>query len=129
MVVETLGLMIAVLVTAAHTEDRLGLVLLLQRACAAGVKRRRKRWVEGGYDAQWLRAWVRGLKQTHQVELEGVEHSGQGLQVVPYRWVVERPFAWVLHDRRQSRDYEVWTASSEALIQMSMMRLFLKRLA
>src|SRR5919201_5201844 len=100
MVEETLGLILAVLVTAAHTEDRLGLGLLLQRSCAAGVKRRRKRWVEGGYDAQWLRAWVRGLKQTHQVELAGVEHSGQGLQVVPYRWVVERHFERVLHDSR-----------------------------
>jgi hypothetical protein len=33
------------------------------------------------------------------------------------------------NDRRHSRDYETLTASSEAIIQISMIRLLLKRLA
>src|SRR5262245_4051006 len=52
--VDTLGLLVAVVVTAANTDDRLGLVLLLQRYFASGVKRLRKLWVDGGYHAQWL---------------------------------------------------------------------------
>ena len=93
------------------------------------MTRLRKIWVDGGYEAQWLCDWVRGLKRTHKVDLEVVEHTGKGFQVVPYRWVVERTFAWLLNDRRHSRDYEVLTASSEAMIQISMIRLLLKRLA
>jgi putative transposase len=52
--VDTLGVIVAVVVTAANTDDRQGLVALLQRYCASGVKRLRKRWVDGGYQAQWL---------------------------------------------------------------------------
>ena len=88
--VDTLGLLVAVVVTAANTDDRLGLVLLLQRYFASGVKRRRKLWVDGGYHAQWLCNWVRGLKQTYKVALEVVEHTGKGFQVVKHRWKVER---------------------------------------
>ncbi len=127
--VDTLGLIVAVVVTAANADDRDGLVTLLQRYFASGVKRLRKIWVDGGYEAQWLWAWVRRLKRTHKVDLEVVEHTGQGFQVVKHRWKVERTFAWLLNDRRHSRDYETLTASSEAMIQISMIRLLLKRLA
>ena len=127
--VDTLGLIVAVVVTAAHRDDRLGLITLLQRYFASGVTRLRKIWVDGGYEAQWLCDWVRGLKQTHKIDLEGVEHTGQGFQVVKHRWKVERTFGWLGNDRRHSRDYEVLTASSEAMIQISMIRLLLKRLA
>jgi putative transposase len=127
--VDTLGLIVAVVVTAAHTDDRLGLVTLLKQYWAAGVTRLRKIWVDAGYDAQWLRDWVRRLKQTHKIDLEVVEHSGQGFQVVKHRWKVERTLAWILKDRRHSRDYERLTVSSEAMIQISMIRLLLKRLA
>jgi putative transposase len=128
-VVDTLGLIVAVVVTAANMDDRLGLGTLLQRYCASGVTRLRKIWVDGGYEAQWLCDWVRGLKQTHKSALEVVEHTGKGCQVVKHRWKVERTLAWLLNDRRHSRDYETLTASSEAMLQISMIRLLLKRLA
>jgi transposase len=72
---------------------------------------------------------VRRLKQTHKVDLEVVEHTRKGLQVVKHGWKVERTFAWLLNDRRHSRDDEVLTANREAMIQISMIRLLLKRLA
>ena len=127
--VDTLGLIVAVVVTAANTDDRHGLVALMQRYFASGVTRLRKIWVDGGYDAQWLCDWIRGLKRTHKIDLEVVEHTGKGFQVVPHRWVVERTFAWLLNYRRHRCDYEVLTASSEAMIQISMIHLLLKRLA
>lgn len=127
--VDTLGLIVAVVVTAAHTDDRLGLVALLKQYFTSGVTRLRKIWVDAGYDAQWLRDWVHGLKRTHKIDLEVVEHTGKGFQVVKHRWKVERTLAWLLNDRRHSRDYERLTSSSEAMIQISMIRLLLKRLA
>jgi len=42
---------------------------------------------------------------------------------------VERTFAWLLNDRRHSRDYERLTVNSEAMIQISMIRISLKRVA
>jgi putative transposase len=126
--VDTLGLIIAVVVTAAGLDDRLGLIALLTGYWAAGVKRLRKVWVEGGYRAEWLVQWVGSLKQPHKIALEVVEKEGKGFQVIPRRWVVERTFAWLLNYRRHSRDYEVLTVNSEAMIQISMMHLLLKRL-
>jgi transposase len=61
--------------------------------------------------------------------LEVVEHTGKGFQVVPHRWVVERTFAWLLNYRRHRCDYEVLSATSEAMVQISMIHLLLKRLA
>jgi putative transposase len=127
--VETLGRIVAVVVTAAHVDDRQGLTALLHRYCAPGVTRLRQLWVDGGYRAAWLHAWVWGWKRPHKIDLEVVEHTGKGFQVVPYRWVVERTFAWLLNYRRHRCDYEVLTANSEAMIQMSMIHLLLKRLA
>ncbi len=128
--VDTLGVIIGVVVTDAGTDDRWGLVELLTEYFADGVKRLRKLWVDGASPAQWLEEWVRGLKQTHKIDLESTaNHKGKGFQVVPWRWAVERTFAWLLNDRRHSRDYERLTCNSEAMIQISMIRLLLNRLA
>ncbi len=128
--VDTLGLIIGVVVTDAGTNDRWGLVELLTEYFADGVKRLRKIWVDGAYPAEWLEQWVRGLKQTHKIDLESTTNKeGKGFQVIPWRWAVERTFSWLLNDRRHSRDYERLTVNSAAMIQVSMIRLLLKRLA
>jgi len=127
LLVDTLGRLLAVVVSAANTEDRVGFLLLLTRSFVGGGRRLRKLWVDGGYQAEWLTQWVRDLKHTHKIDLEVPSHAGPGFQVVPWRWVVERTFAWLLNDRRHSRDYERLTANSEAMIQLSMIRLLLKR--
>jgi putative transposase len=129
LLVDTLGLILAVVVTPAGTDDRVGLMILIESYWATGVKRLRKLWVDGGYRAQWLQQWVWGVKQTHKITLEVVDKTGPGFHVLPRRWTVERTFAWLLNYRRHSRDYEVCTENSEALIQVSMIHLLLKRLA
>ena len=72
----------------------------------------------------------RGRANNPKIDLEATTHKeGKGFQVIPWRWAVERTFAWLLNDRRHSRDYEMLTANSEAMVQISMIRLLLKRLA
>lgn len=127
--IDTLGLILAVVVTAANIDDRQGLKELLTRYFASGVKRLRKIWVDGGYEAQWLTDWVSELKQTHKIDLEVVVHSGKGFEVVKQRWKVERTFSWISNDRRNARDYERLTAHSEAMIEISTIRMLLKRMA
>jgi putative transposase len=129
LLVDTLGLILAVVVTSAGADDRVGLMALVETYWATGVKRLRKLWVDGGYRAEWLRQWVWGVKQTHKITLEVVDTLGPGFQVLPHRWTVERTFAWLLNYRRHSRDYEVRTENSEAMVQISMIHLLLKRLA
>jgi putative transposase len=90
-VVDTLGLILAVVVTSAATDDRLGWVEWLRQYGADGVTRRRHIWGDGAYPAEWLAAWVRGLKQTHTIDLEATTtNEGQGFHVMPWRWAVER---------------------------------------
>ena len=129
LLVDTLGLIIGVCVTAADVGDRDGLMALLLAYFSTGVKRLKKLWVDGGYSGEALKAWVASLKATHKIDLEVVERKGPGFTLLPRRWVVERTFAWLLNYRRHSKDYEVLTRNSEALIQIAMIHLLLKRLA
>jgi putative transposase len=126
---DTLGLLLAGVVTPASADDRVGVMILLGRSWATGGKRLRHLWVDGGYRAQWLRQWVRSVKQTDTITLEAVDKTGRGFHVLPRRGTVERTFAWLLNYRRQSRDYAAHVEKSEALIQVSMIHLLLKRLA
>jgi hypothetical protein len=49
-------------------------------------------------------------------------------KVLPKRWVVERTFAWLGHNRRLSKDYEVFPQTSETFIYLAMTRLMLRRI-
>jgi len=62
-------------------------------------------------------------------ELEVTGRKGKGFDVVKRRWVVERTFAWLCHFRRHSKNYEVLTRNREAMIQIAMMSLLIKRRA
>jgi putative transposase len=103
--------------------DREGLIGLLTAYFSAGIQRLRKLWVDGGYSGEAVKTWVGALKQTHKIDLEVVERKGQGFQVLPRRGVVERTFAWLFQYRRHSKDYEVLSCNSEALIQIAMIHL------
>jgi putative transposase len=53
----------------------------------------------------------------------------RGFHVLPRRWVVERSFAWICHNRRMAKDYERLCATSEAFVYAAMTRLMVRRLA
>jgi len=52
-----------------------------------------------------------------------------GFKVLPFRWVVERTFGWLMRHRRLARDYETTESSAEAWIHIAMIRIQLRRLA
>ena len=124
--VDTLGLLLVVVVTAASVSDPAGARLLLARLGGAGKKLRRI-WVDGTYRGT-LVDWV--LDHCRFVLQPVLRTDGKkGFLVLPRRWVVERTFAWLTQCRRLSKDYEVLPASSEAMIYLAMTRLMLRRLA
>ena len=125
--VDTLGLLLLVVVTAASLSDQAGARKIF-RQMRGPCKKLRKVWVDGTYrGAEWT-AWV---KEKHQIVLESVAHAeGQkGFAVLPHRWVVERTLAWLNQYRRLSKDYEELPSTSETFVYAAMTRLMLKRLA
>ncbi len=134
LVVDTLGLVLLGLVTAAQVQDRAGARLLLQvlfesikHSKYSRWRRLKLIWADGGYRGELI-DWV---KQRLGWTLEIVEKLGDqaGFQVLPKRWIVERTFAWLNRQRRLSKDYERLPATSEAFIYVAMIRLMVKRLA
>ena len=123
--VDTLGLLLAVVVTAASVSENAGAKILFRRL-RGSAKRLRLIWVDGGYKAG-LFAWV---TERFQFRLRQVLRSCEqkGFCVLPRRWVVERTFAWLNNCRRLSKDYEVLTDTSETFIYLAMTRLMLRRL-
>lgn len=127
--VDTLGLILTVLVTPANEGERSGLKRLLRDYFSHGITRLRKIWVDGGYSGSAIADWVNRLKKTWRIVLEVSEKEGKGFHVVKKRWVVERTFAWIGNFRRNAKDYETLTQNSEAMIQISMMSILLRRIA
>ncbi len=127
--VDTLGLVWLVVVTAASVQDRDGARTLLA-GLAQGMRRLRLIWADGGY-AGVLVGWVEGLRKWGKVRLELVARNpqGKGFQRLPHRWIVERTFGWLNRWRRLSKDYEHLTDTSESTIRVVMIYLMVRRLA
>lgn len=126
LLVDTLGLILAVVVHSAGLQDRDGAKPLLQKALWFGWLR--VIWADGGYAGQ-LAHWFRELRAGRAARLEIVRKLTPGFKLLPHRWVVERTFAWLSRYRRLSRDYEVKIAHSEVFIYIAASRLMLRRLA
>ncbi len=126
LLVDTLGLVMAVVVTTASCSDPAGARLLLRCLAGAG-KKLRVIWVEGAYRGQVVEWVAMHFRFRFRPVLRS--DSGKEFVVLPRRWIVERTWAWLNQYRRLSKDYEVLPASSEAMIYIAMVRLMLKRLA
>jgi putative transposase len=124
--VDTQGWLLSVIVTAASVSDPAGARQVFRRLGGAGKKLRRI-WVDGTYRGKLL-DWV---KKHRRFVLQPVLRSAEqkGFVVLPRRWVVERTFAWLSACRRLSKEYEVQTGSSEAMIYIALIRVMLRRLA
>jgi len=141
MVVDTLGLPIAVQIQAASVQERDGGLPVLEEA-----KRRDPRlalvWGDSGFAGQI----VERVRREVGIVLEIVKRPGEGdnkwwvskgtqpevfvptFKALPWRWVVERTFGWLGRYRRLTRDFEATLASARAWIHIALIRLLTQRL-
>jgi transposase len=124
--VDTVGLLLCVLVTAASVQDRDGarpLLTMLATAC----RRVRTIWADGGYAGKLL-TWA---NTTHKIAVTIVKRSDDatGFVVLPRRWVVERTLGWITRHRRCVRDYERLPDHHAAMVRWTMIKITSRRLA
>jgi putative transposase len=154
LLVDTEGLVVKAKVHSAKIPDQDGIRLLLESA-QAEVPRLSHLWVDAGYRGrgkEWaedalglsveivhrtpkptpekvLRIWAKEwFKEGRNIDIEQMLPR-RGFEVLPRRWVVERTFAWLVHNRRLSKDYERLCATGEAFVYIAMTRLMVRRLA
>jgi putative transposase len=122
-------LILAVAVTAASVQDRDGAKTVLA-VLQHRFSRLRVIWADQAYAGRLI-AWVRALRVSRPVRLDIVKRAAvaQGFVVSPKRWIVERTLGWLNRYRRLSKDYELLPASSEVMIQVTMIHLMIRRLA
>jgi transposase len=124
--VDTQGLLLAAVITAASVQDRDAARSLLWNLRRSS-RRIRLVWADGVYAGKLVTWAASTLKLTLQVvRRPGDLHT---FQVLPRRWVVERTFAWISKHRRTVRDYERLPASHEAMVLWAMVHLMACRLA
>lgn len=127
-IVDSIGLLLIVVVTAASLQDRDGAKLALQKLQEKlTLPRLELIWADGGYRGK-LVDWV---KETFSWVLEIVKRNDDvsGFVVLPRRWVVERTYGWLNNYRRLSKDYEELPETSEAVIYAAMVHIMVRRLA
>jgi putative transposase len=127
-VVDTLGLILAVTVTSAAADDGTAAPQVLEKLTREAFPRLAKLWADNKYRNHSLDSWLSEYGW-YVIEIGSRPERTEGFRVIKWRWVVERTFAWLGRCRIHSRDYERKTGSSEAQVQISMIQLMLRRLA
>jgi transposase len=125
-VVDSLGLLLAVIVTAASVQDRDGafrlLALLRERFSTISLV-----WADGGYAGRLVN-WAR---QALALTVTIIKRSDDttGFAVLPRRWVIERTFGWLLRYRRLVRGYERRPEHHEAMVLWATVAIMTRKLA
>ncbi|MER5996258.1 IS5 family transposase [Streptomyces viridosporus] len=123
-VTDTLGLLLAVLVTAASVQDSVAGTRLLDQVAAEhpGI---RKVWGDGGYRRHLVaHAAALGI----DLEISARTPGTRGFIPIPKRWTVERTYGRLMLHRRLARDCETLPARSEAVIHLAVTDLMARRL-
>jgi putative transposase len=128
-VFESLGLLMAVAVTAASADDGAAAPQVLGQLDRPRFPRLGTVWGDGKYRNHALGAWLERGRKPFEVKVVERPKGSDGFVKLPKRWVAERSFAWLGRDRRQSKDYERYPESSEAWIKISALGGMLRRLA
>jgi putative transposase len=129
LLVDTLGLLVAVLVTSAGIDDGVAAPQLLDQISSQDFPRLITIFGDSKYHNHALEAWLKEHRPDWHIEVKMRPEGSVGFTPLRKRWVVERTNAWNGRCRRNSKDYERRIDSSAAMIQISNIHLMLRRLA
>ena len=124
-IVDTLGLPMAVKVYAANIHDSVGAVQSIKQLRYI-FPRLKKIIADGGYRGKLVDI-VKDWGWELSVVLR-TEESSKKFQVIPLRWIVERTFSWIENYRRMTTDYEYKAESAEAMLQITFCQIMLRKL-
>lgn len=127
--VDTLGLLLAVTVTAASVDDAAAVPQLFTQITPAALPRLTIVWADSKYHNHQLHRWMEAERPSWNLEVVSRPPGVKGFVLLAKRWVAERTFSWHDRCRRHSKDYERRTDSSEAMIKVSAIGLMVRRLA
>jgi putative transposase len=128
LLVDTLGLLLAVVVTAANVDDGVAAPRLLAQVLPQDYPRLTTIFGDNKYHNHQLAFWLQTNRPDWRIEVQMRPEGTQGFTPVRKRWVVERTNAWNGRYRRHSKDYERRADSSAAMIQISQANVMLRRL-
>jgi putative transposase len=122
-VVDMLGLILAVVIQGASVQDRNGAQSVIE-TMARRWKKIVKIFADAGYSGK-LSGWV---KSCFRINMEIIKKNEVGrFKVLPKRWIVERTFAWLETNRRNAKNYERLNQTSVTMVHVSAIRLMLNR--
>jgi putative transposase len=127
-VVDSLGMLVAVLVTSAAVDDGVAAKDVLAMVESEAFPRLETAYADNKYHNHGLYEWMEDNVE-YRLHIVRRPEGESGFVKLPQRWVVERTFAWLGRSRRLHKDCEKLTISSEAMIKISMIHLMLRRLA
>ena len=125
MAVDTLGQLLAVVVTPANEGDRSQVAQLVEEMQEATGESVQVAFVDQGYTGE--RAAQEAEKQGIRLEVVKLPQTRRGFVLLPRRWVVERSFAWLARFRRLVRDYERLPDTLKGLHFLAFSILLLRR--
>jgi len=128
-VVDTLGLVLAVVVTAGNVDDGVGAQKVVGKLDLETLPRLETIFGDNKYHNHEYYEWLEKHSQGKwHMEISSRPAGAKEFKPLRIRWVVERTHAWIGRCRRNSKDYEKRTESSESMILMSTMGLMVRRL-
>ena len=129
LLVDTLGLLLAVVITSAHVDDGAAAIDLLTQINAQDFPRLATLFGDTKYHNRALEEWLAANRPGWHLEVKARPTGSKGFTPVRKRWVVERTNAWNGRARRNSKDYERRPESAAAMISLSNIHLLLRKLA
>jgi putative transposase len=127
-IVDSLGMLLAVLVTSAAVDDAVAAKDVLTAVDSEGFPRLRTVYADNKYHNYDLYDWVDD-NVNYQLQIVRRPKDVEGFVHLPQRWVVERTFSWLGRSRRLSKDCEKRTDTSAAMVKIAMIHLMVRRLA
>lgn len=122
-IVDTLGLILAVVIQSASVQDRDGATEVIDKLLESW-KKIIKIFADGGYRGRLIKT----IKTKFNIELEIIKRDElHSFKILPKRWIVERTFAWIDTNRRNSKNYERLNNTSVAMVHLSAIRIMLNR--